>query len=428
MKNHQPKKVVIVGGGAGGLELVAGLVNIKNIQVTLVDSSPIHLWKPLLHEAAAGTLNSYEDELSYYNYASRKNFQFYLGTMQSINRSKKEIYLSPILDDQENILVPERTITYDVLVMAVGSVSNDFGVKGAREYCLFLDNTEQALAFHQNLLKILMHLPYRSEKKLEIAIVGGGATGVELAAELHYAIRQMATHGMNFHPENISFAILEAADRILPALSFRVSEIVIEQLKKLGIQIYTKEQVKEVTPEGFLTQSGQLFPAEIKVWAAGIKAPEFLKQMDGLEVNKINQLIVKSTLQTTNDDAIFALGDCAACFDEKLKKFVPPRAQAAHQQAALLVKSIPLYVKGKPLPAYHYHNYGSLISLSYYETVGNLMGRITKSLMIEGKLARFAYRSLYRLHQKALYGSWWVSILMFANLLTQKIRSRLKLH
>ncbi len=422
------KNIVIIGGGAGGLELVAGLVNqLKNANITLVDSSPIHLWKPLLHEAAAGTLNSYEDELSYYNFAVRKQFQFCLGSMQGINRSKKEIYLAPVFDDHKNILIPERTIPYDILVMAVGSVSNDFNIKGVRENCLFLDNTEQANFFHQHLLKTLMQLPYRTEKNITIAIVGGGATGVELAAELHYAIRQMAKHGMTFQPENISFVLLEAADRILPALSQRLSDLVTEQLNKIGIKIYTKEQVKEVTPDGFITHSGTFFPAEIKVWAAGIKAPEFLKHLD-LEINKINQLIVKSTLQTTRDDAIFAMGDCAYCFDEKLGKAVPPRAQAAHQEAALLVKSIQNSLKNKPLPIYHYRDYGSLISLSYYETVGNLMGRITKSLMIEGKFARFAYRSLYRMHQKALYGTWWVSVLMFANLLTSKIRRRLKLH
>jgi NADH dehydrogenase len=423
--NHN---IVIVGGGAGGLELAAGLVKFPKIQVTLVDSSPIHLWKPLLHEAAAGTLNSYEDELSYYNFAARKQFQFCLGTLQHINRNKKEIYLAPVLDEQKNILIPERTISYDVLVIAVGSVSNDFNVKGVREHCLFLDTTEQALLFHQHLLKILMQLPYRSEKNLEIAIVGGGATGVELAAELHYAIRQMASHGMNFQADNVSFSLLEATDRILPALSPRLSELVTQQLEKLGVKINTKEQVKEVTAEGFITQSGKIFPAEIKVWAAGIKAPDFLKNMDGLETNKINQLVVKPTLQTTHDDSIFAIGDCSACYEEKLKKFVPPRAQAAHQQASLLLKSIPYFLKNKALPVYHYKDHGSLISLSHYETIGNLMGRITKSLMIEGKLARFAYRSLYRLHQKALYGSWWVSMLMFANLLTQKIRTRLKLH
>lgn len=427
----KPKNIVIVGGGAGGLELVAGLskrLKNQNVLITLIDSSPIHLWKPLLHEAAAGTLNSYEDELSYYNFASRKQFQFCLGQVQGIYRANKEIHLAPLLDEHKNLLIPERTLSYDILVLAVGSVSNDFNVPGVRDYCLFLDTTEQANFFHQHLLKKLMQLPYRTDNTLNMTIVGGGATGVELAAELHYAIHQMSTYGMTFQPEHVSFTLLEAADRLLPALSPHLSELVTEQLNKLGIKIYTKEHVKEVTTAGFVTQSGKLFPADIKVWAAGIKAPEFLKNMDGLEVNRINQLIVKPTLQTTRDDAIFAMGDCASCFDDKLGKFVPPRAQAAHQQANMLVKSIENDLNNKPLPIYHYHDYGSLISLSYYETVGNLMGRITKSLMIEGKLARFAYKSLYRLHQKALYGAWWVSVLMFANLLTKRIRRRLKLH
>lgn len=347
--------------------------------------------------------------------------------MQGLDRTKKEITLSPIADETQEAYVPERKITYDILVLAVGSVSNDFNISGVRENCLFLDNTEQAKHFHQILIKTLMQLPYKSEKKLGVAIVGGGATGVELAAELHYAIHQTALHGMDFDPKNVSISLIEAGERLLPALSPHLSKLIMTELKNLGIHVHTHEQVEKVTAESLITRSGKIFPADIKVWAAGIKAPEFLKHL-GLETNKLNQIMVKPTLQTVTDDSIFAIGDCACCIDPVTKKPVPPRAQASHQEASLLVKSIANLINGKVLPIYHYHDYGSLISLSHYETIGNLMGRITKSLTLEGKLARFAYLSLYRLHQKALYGSWRVFVLMMANFLTRRIRPRLKLH
>jgi NADH dehydrogenase len=428
-------RIVVVGGGAGGLELVAGLgkkLGKKNkAEIILVDSSPVHIWKPLLHEVAAGTLNSYEDELSYLAYATNHYFQFCLGTMKGLSRIKKEIFLSPFLDENQKEIIPERTIPYDVLVIAVGSVSNDFNIAGVREHCLMIDTSSQAFYFQQHLIKALMGLPYQSnnaDQQLNIAIVGGGATGVELTAELYYATHQMAEYGFGFDPSKISFSLIEASDRLLPVLSPHLSEMVREQLEQLDVTLYTSEQVSEVTAEGFSTKSGKFIPATIKAWAAGIKAPDFLKDLDGLEVNRINQLVVKQTLQTTIDAAIFALGDSAYCPQPGTDKPVPPRAQAAHQQASFLIKSIDNFLNQKPLSEYRYHDYGSLISLSHYETVGNLMGRITKSMMIEGKLARFAYLSLYRAHQAALHGSWHVAMILLANLLTSRIKPRLKLH
>lgn len=423
------QKIVIVGGGAGGLELAAGFAKKyrnKSCEITLVDASPIHFWKPLLHEVAAGTLNSFEDEINYLAFASQWHFRFCLGSMESIHREKKEIVLAPLYNEAGQELVPKHTLSYDVLVMAVGSVSNDFNIPGVREHCLFIDNSEQASHFQQVLLQTMLQLPY-AKKALNIAIVGGGATGVELAAELHYAVRQMASYGMQFDPEKVSFTLIEAAPRILPALSEHLSEMVTTALTTLNVKIYTGEQVSEVTAAGLTTKTGKFIPADIKTWAAGIKAPEFLKNLDGLEVNKINQLVVTPSLQTTQDPSIFALGDCAYCLQGNGKP-VPPRAQAAHQQASFLIKAIDKYLTNKTLPSYRYHDYGSLISLSHYETIGNLMGRITKSMLIEGKLARFFYLSLYRLHQIALYGYWRVTNLMIANFLTRRIRPRLKLH
>ncbi len=426
-------KIVVVGGGAGGIELVARLAKkYKNgkAKITLVDTSPIHLWKPLLHEVASGTLNSYEDELNYLAYARTHQFQFCQGTLDGLNRTKQEITLAPIFDENHKQIVAPRTLPYDILILAIGSISNDFNIPGVREHCLFLDSSKQAAFFQQYFIKTMMHFSSleNNENPLSIAIVGGGATGVELAAELHFAIGQMANYGFSFDPKKVSINLIEASDRLLPALSPKLSNFVKEQLTQLGVSVYTNEQVSEVTTDGLYTKSGKFIPAVIKTWAAGIKAPDVLKNLDGLEVNKINQLIVKPTLQTTIDPKIFSLGDCAYCLQEKNNTPVPPRAQSAHQQASFLVKAIQAYLTNKPLPHFVYHDYGSLISLSHYETIGNLMGRMTKSMMIEGKLARLAYLSLYKMHQVALYGPWKVTIFMLANLLTRRLRPRLKLH
>lgn len=430
--NDPKKRIVVVGGGAGGLELVARLgrkySRQKQIEITLIDSSPIHFWKPLLHEVAAGTLNSFDDGIAYLAYASTHHFQFCLGTMSGLNRATKEVILGPIQDEGREI-IPERRIAYDILIIAVGSIANNFGVQGMREYCQAIDTSDQALDFQQHLIKTLMALPYSPKQDLHIAIVGGGATGVELAAELHYAINQMPIYGFEVDAKKISFSLIEGAERLLPALPVDISISVQDQLKELGVTLYTSEQVSEVTKDGFQTKSGKFIPADIKIWVAGIKAPDFLAHLDGLSVNRINQLIVKPSLQTTLDDAIFALGDCAQCMAAGTETPVPPRAQAAHQQASFLMKIIPDVLAGKTdLPAFEYHDYGSLISLSHYETVGNLRSKITKSRNVRGLIARLAYLSLYRAHQAALYGYWRVGMIMFANMITNRIRPRLKLH
>ncbi len=232
--------------------------------------------------------------------------------------------------------------------------------------------------------------------------------------------------------KDIKITIIEAANRILPGLPERMSNQITDKLKSIGIDILTNERITKATTEGFYTQDGKFIQAEIKVWAAGIKAPDFLAEIEGLETNRIGQLLVKKSLQTTNDENIFAFGDCAACPMDEDDSFVPPRAQAAHQQASLLYKSINNLLDKKQLPEYRYVDYGSLINMSKYSTVGSLMGNIAKlwshSLFVEGIFARIVYLSLYKMHQLALHGLIRVGLTSIANLLTRKSKPRMKLH
>jgi NADH dehydrogenase len=434
-------KIVIVGGGAGGLELAAKLGNKlgkkKKAHIKLIDSTLTHLWKPLLHEVAAGTLNSYEDELGYLALAHKNHFTFRLGRVDSLDREKKEISTEPTLDNEGNEYIPRRTFQYDTLIFAVGSVTNDFGIKGVKEHCMFLDDRIQADTFHQYFFRnaYTAHAqttPLR-EGQLKIAIAGAGATGVELSAELHTAINQIFEFGLDGLDVNeVKISIIEAADRVLPALPPGLSEKTEKALEKIDVELLTGHRISEATKEGFITDKGGLIPSEIKVWAAGIKAPDFLKDIAGLETNRINQLVVNTSLQTTRDEDIFALGDCAACPMEGTDNTVPPRAQAAHQQADMLVKTVINRMNGKPIPTYTYVDYGSLINLSRYSTVGNMMGNLlgkqAGSILIEGVIARFVYMSLYKMHQVAIQGFIRVGLTTVANILTQKTKPRMKLH
>ena len=428
---------MIVGGGAGGLELATRLGRTLGkrgqAHITLVDANLTHIWKPLLHEVAAGSLNSSEDELNYVAQAKWNHFEFQLGCMSGLDRATRRITLAAAYDEDGELLTPERELAYDSLVLAVGSTTNDFGTPGAAEHCLFLDTREQAERFHRQLLSHYLRAHARqtdNTQLINVAIVGAGATGVELAAELHHAAHELAAYGLDrIRPENMRITLIEAGPRVLPALPERIGLPVHKTLEKLGVTVLTGAAVSEVSRDALQTAQGQTIPASLKVWAAGIRAPAFLKDLDGLESNRINQLQVRATLQTTRDDNIFAFGDCAACPQPGQEgRNVPPRAQAAHQQASLLAKSLKLRIAGQPLPEYRYRDYGSLISLSSFSAIGNLMGNLTGSVMLEGWLARMFYVSLYRMHQMALYGVVRTLLLMIGGHIGRSTEPRLKLH
>jgi len=440
--SSESHKIFIVGGGAGGLELATKLGHKlgkkKKAAITLVDCERTHIWKPLLHEVAAGSLNPTEDELSYMAHAHWNHFNFRLGRMDRLDRARRTISLAPTLDDEGNEYIPRRSFQYDTLIICVGSITNHFNIPGVKEHCHFLDTREQADKFHQLLLRkyTAAHTqkePLR-EGQLHIAIAGAGATGIELSAELHEASRQLVKFGLdNIQPErDVKITIIEAADRILPALPERISKKTVAALKKLDIDIVTGERITKATEDGYYTAKDNFIPAEIKVWAAGIKAPDFLNDLDGLETNDINQLVVRRTLQTTRDDDVFSFGDCAACPMPGTDENVPPRAQASHQQASMLVKSMKRRIEGKSLPEYRYVDYGSLINMSRYSTVGSLMGnlagKISGNIMIEGIVARLVYNSLYKMHQLALYGPLRVFLTTIADMITRKAKPRMKLH
>lgn len=423
-------KIVIVGGGASGLELATRLGRqlgkSGKAEITLLDASSTHIWKPLLHEVSAGTLDSTE-EIEYLAQAHRNHFLFRLGKMEGLNRQAKEIYVSPALNDSGHVLIPRRTFAYDTLILAVGSVSNTFNIPGVNEHCLFLDTTAQAFKFQKHLVEsyIKNHAQKGHAKPLSIAIVGAGATGVELAAELHQVTKLLAIYGLE-ESSNVKLSIIEATDRLLPALPADLAIVTAQQLIKLDIDLKLGRRVVEVSKDAILTHDGEVIEAQLKVWAAGIKAPEWLHNLDGLHTNHLNQLVVDKTLKT-NDEAIFAMGDCAACPWEGHEENVPPRAQAAHQQAKTLAQSISNRLNGNAPVEFIYHDYGSLVSLANYATVGNLMGSLG-SVSVAGLVAKLAYLSLYKMHQIAVHGYFRTAMLSLSNLFRRATHARIKMH
>ena len=441
--NKNPHKIVIVGGGAGGLELATRLGKAygrgNKVIVTLVDKNRTHIWKPKLHEIASGSMDFGDHEVDYMAQAHWNHFTFRIGELKGLDRTNKTIDLFPYLDSDGSPVTPIQQIEYDTLVVCVGSLSNDFGTQGVKEFALKLETQHDAKQFHSKMVNACIRAHHQKEVihkwQLHVAIIGAGATGVELAAELHRTTREVVAFGLDrIDPEkDIKVSLIEAAERILPALQPRFSLATEDLIKKLGVQVFTSSKVMEVMSNGIRLADGRVLESELVVWAAGVKAPDFLKDLGGLETNRINQLVVLETLQTTRDIDIFALGDCAACpcpdEDGGRGGIVPPRAQAAHQQASHLFEQIKRRLSNKSLRPYRYKDFGSLVSLGKFSTVGNMMGGlIGKNLMIEGYFAKLMYLSLYKLHELAIHGFIKTSLYTFARMITKQTNPTVKLH
>jgi len=433
-------RVVIVGGGAGGLELATKLGNSlgrrRRADITLIERARTHFWKPHLHEIAAGSMDVAVYDTDYLAQSHWHCFRYRIGEMTGLDRQRRQVHVAAFTDEDGDRVAPPRTVDYDTLVICIGSRTNDFGTPGAHEYAIALDDPVEAERFHRRLVNAYMRAHTQSEplrpEQLHVAIIGAGATGVELAAELHNTTRTLVSYGLDrIDPDkDMRLIVIEAADRVLPALPKRLSDSAGKLLENLGISVRTSARVAEVLPEGVRLASGEIIPAELVVWAAGVKAPDFLRDLDGLETNRINQLVVRPTLQTTRDDDVFALGDCAACpWLGKEGAVVPPRAQAAHQQASHMVKQIHARLDGKPLKPWRYRDFGSLVSLGEYSTVGNLMGSLTGgNLWLEGWFARMMYLSLYKMHELALHGFWKMALDTAARMITRRTEPHVKLH
>lgn len=432
-------QIVVVGGGAAGLELVRRLgsrYGRKRHDIILVERNRTHIWKPLLHEVAAGSLDANLDEVGYRSHGHRWGYRFFFGSLRDIDRHSREVVIAPLLDEDGTELIGEHRIRYDVLVLAVGSVTNDFGTPGVQQHCLFLDTRDQADRYRNKLLNHCLRVSRRmtldpaATEYVRAIIVGGGATGVELSAELFNAAAALRHYGLEvFDESRLQVTLIEAGPRILPALSERLAEAATHELQALGVRVLTETRVVEAGPGTIMTSTGEVLGGDLLVWAAGVKGPSNLRDIGGLETTSSCQLIVRSTLQTSRDDRIFAIGDCCFFKPEGAERPVPPRAQAAHQMARVAYRNVIAFLEGKDLKPFAYNDHGSMVSLSRFSTIGSLMGSLIGGRMaIEGRLARFVYRSLYRLHLIAIHGRVTGIGLMLIGRVNSVVRPRLKLH
>lgn len=424
---------VIIGGGAGGLELAARLGRYFGREhgpdkVLLIDRSVFHIWKPTLHEVAVGTLNPQQEGLSYSILARRNHFSFTMGNLLGFDPSQKQLTLAAVYneDDASELIIPERHITFGECVLAIGSGSNFFNTLGAAEHAYVLENARDAQKFQHHLLDLFAKAAFSPEKQLRVIIVGGGATGVELAAEMTEAYHEILPTFARSQRFGIDITLIESSPRILAGLPENVSEQAQKALEQKGIAVLTDTRAQEIGRDFVRTDTATL-AADVVVWAAGIKAADS-NQHCGLPVNRINQFEVNAQLQTPAA-GVYAMGDCAACEWED-GKLLPARAQVANQQATYLSKLFAAHDKNQPFTdVFVYQDMGSLVSLGDNKGVGNLMGSLSgKNFFIEGLVAKWMYMSLHLMHHRAILGTWKTTLLAFARLAQRRVSGRLKLH
>lgn len=428
--------IVIVGGGAGGLELACKLGRRLGPQrVTLVDRQLFHIWKPSLHEVAAGTLDIHQEGLSYEMLAHDNGFVFCYGALTGLDATRREITVAAVHDEHGEELIPARTLGYGALVLALGSTANHFNVPGAAEHTIALNQPADAEHFRLRLLKLMTAAELRKsaggEGKVNVVIIGGGATGVELAAELREASQVHARYGFRRLDarEDVRLTLLEGAERILAPLPEKVSASANALLRERGVEVVTRCRVARITPTQVEDSEGRVFASDVVVWAAGIQAPGLLREL-GLPVNRGGQVDVDGTLAVNGFERVYALGDCAAC-PQPDGRPVPPRAQAAHQQASYLAARLLRVAKGQApdTKPYRYRDHGSLVSIGTRSSVGNLMGNLFGSTwFVQGLLARAMYVSLHLMHHQAVLGTLRTGVLAFARFLVKRATPLVKLH
>jgi NADH:ubiquinone reductase (H+-translocating) len=423
-------RLVVVGGGVAGLTLATRLGQTLGrrgvARVSLVDRSWTHVWKPMLHTFAAGTWNIYEQQVQFVVHARAHHFEYVPGALDAVDRETRRIRVAPLEAGGEAI-TGVRELGYDVLVLAFGSSANDFGTPGVAEHCHFIDSQDQADAFNARLRAHVVR-SFINDRNIDIAIVGGGATGVELAAELSRMVDLAAGYGEADIRQRLRLTLLESSPRILNAFPQAVSVSAAAQLRALGVDVRTGVKVVGADGEGFLLDGGERIPAALKVWAAGIRASANLHE-SGLELNRVRQVVVGPNLLAKGEQFIFALGDCASVVPDGSDRPLPSTAQVANQQALHLIRHLPAWLhQGKPVPPFRFRDFGALVSLSHYNAFGTL-GRLGffNARFVKGQFARLSHALLYRQHQLSLHGPARAALLWLAERINALVQPKIRM-
>lgn len=422
-----PKRLVILGGGAGGLELASLLAARDDLDVTLVDREFGHVWKPRLHELGAGTVSSSLADLSFYMLAHLRGFRFEQGEVTALDRERREVRLGSIHVAGATVEMPERRLGYDLCVVALGG-QTPAPLPGVEEHAIRLDRKSDADALRARFVAAMV-AARDTGRPAEVVIVGTGATGTELAAHLRRSERGFFEKRDRRERDLLRITLLEAAPELMPGAEPDLRRELAERLARLKITVRTNAKVSAIQEGAVIGgEGGERWPATIAVWAAGSAGLPLLERLGGFDLDAKGRIRVDPTLQALGDDHVFALGDASSFTPRGGEKPLPPTAQVASQQAVYLSQTLPYAARGEPAEPFRYDNKGKIVSLAGAGTIGKLAFGRRDDILIGGRFALAAYHGLERQHQWRILGPWHGTVSIATDLLSPTKGPALKLY
>ncbi len=378
------KTIVVVGAGFGGIYTCKYLLKEfknKKIEIILINKSNYFVFTPILHEVATGGINIHSSIEPIREVLKAKNFKFIRSEVKEINLNKRQVILDHII------------INYDQLVISVGSQTNFFDIKGAEKYTIPLKSLYDASKIRKKIINSLEESLNEENEKiikelLTFVIVGGGPTGVELAAEIEEFISQNLKYNYRISKDLINIIIVQRPQKILPELDESCIKLVREQLEKKNIKILYNSAVTEVNEDNIIINNKDKINTKNVIWTAGV-TPNFIKTVPKITDQK-NYFHVNKFLQVKNFENVFSLGDCALFYDENKKEYAPALAQVAVKQAKIVSNNIIAILNNKQLRKYNLRLMGFLVSVGQGFGVAHIFG-----IHFKGRLAWFIWRTVY---------------------------------
>jgi len=389
-------RVVVLGGGSVGLYAARRLrkkLGRREAAIVVVDPRPYMTYAPFLPEAAAGSIDG-RDVVAPHRRAL-KGVDVLQGKVVSIDHAARRVTIHPEEGD-------DYSVTYDHLIVGLGSVSRTLPIPGLAENAIGFKNVEEAIAVRNHVLNRMDVASSTWDEKLRrrmltFTFVGGGFAGIEALAEIEDMARYATRNYATIEEKDLRFVMIEGAGRILPELSEPMAEYALEELKKRGIEFHLSTFLSSCVDGHVVTSTGVEFDSDTIVWTAGVKANPVIKEESDLPFDRMGRVIVKPTLQVATEDGeivpdAWAAGDCAAVPDVlNPGQFCPPNAQHAIREATKLADNLVAVLKGQQPEDYAHKSVGVVASLGLYKGVAELFG----FLKLRGPLAWLAHRGYH---------------------------------
>lgn len=382
-----PKKILILGNGFGGVYALKNLHKLfhkdKKVEISMIGEKNYFLFTPLLHEVMTGGVSAQNIIEPIRTILSCCLKNFYLGKAEFINTEKRTVAFRG------------TEISYDYLVLATGSQTNFYDTKDAEKYSFALKSLEDAIKIKNHCLMQMecaintKNLEER-KRKLTFVIVGGGPTGVELAAELQELIHENFSHYYSSEIiKETSVILIQKGKELMPQFGEKIRKKSLQILKENKINVMLDTEVQALEASRVILKNGENIATETVIWVAGVK-PNILNFDKQVEKSPLGHLIINENLQLKNHREIFAIGDMALLQDKKSGNYLPALAQVAEKEAICAVKNIKLSMENKPLEPFVFHSSGTLISLGQWMAIGEILG-----ITISGRATWWLWRTVY---------------------------------